>query len=71
MDVVLNAVELAPDNPFEFAAPEFGVRMEDPPEDLGDDETFIPNIADLLRNIVSSTAGNMQMEKHQNCHPPW
>ena len=60
---VLNAVEVAPNSPFEFAAPQLSVRVEDPPEDLGEEETFAPNITALLSQIKSSTAGNMQQEE--------
>ena len=60
---VLNVVEVIPDNPFEFAAPQFGVRVEDPPEYLGEEETFAPNITALLSQIKSSTAKNMQQEE--------
>ena len=59
---VLDVVEVAPDDPFEFAAPEFGVRVEEPPEDLGEKESFAPNITALLSEIMSSNTGNMRMD---------
>ena len=61
--MVLNFVEVTPENPFQFAAPEFGVRVEDPPEDLGEEETFSPNLASLLAEIMSRAAANQQMEE--------
>ena len=60
---VLNVVEVTPETPFVFAAPEFGVRVEGPPEDLGEEESFTPNITGLLNDIMSSTAGNMPMKE--------
>ena len=62
MEDVLDVVEVAPDDPFEFAAPEFGVRVEEPPEDLGAEESFTPNITALLSEIMSSNTGNMRMD---------
>ena len=62
MEDVLDVVEVAPDDPFEFAAPEFGVRVEEPPEDLGEEESFTPNITALLSEIMSSNTGNMRMD---------
>ena len=61
VDQVLNFVDVNPDEPFEFAAPEFGVRVEDPPEDLEDGGSFFPSIAPLLNDIMSSAAGNTEM----------
>ena len=59
VEMVLNFVEVTPGNPFHFAAPEFGVRVEDSPEDLGDEEAFSPNIAEILNRI----AANQQMDE--------
>ena len=59
---VLNAVEVAPGDPFEFAGVEFGVRVEDPPLDLGTEGTFAPNITALFNQIMSSSMTSMQME---------
>ena len=61
VDQVLNVVNVNPDEPFEFATSEFGVRVEDPPEDLEDGGSFSPSIAPLLNDIMSSAAGNMEM----------
>ena len=58
---VLNVVEVTPEEPFEFAAPAFGVRVEDPPQDLGAEETFTPNITALFSRIMNSTS-RMQTE---------
>ena len=60
MEDVLNVVDVAPDKPFEFASNQFGVRVEDPPEDLGDEDSFSPNITALLSEIMSSTADTME-----------
>ena len=62
MDEVLNVVEVAPDKPFEFASTQFAVRVEDPPADLGEEETFTPNIAALLTQIMRSNGGNKEEE---------
>lgn len=62
MKDVLNVVKVAPDNPFEFASPQFGVRVEDPPADLGEKESFSPNLTALLNQIMSNNAGKMEME---------
>ena len=59
----MNVVKVTPDDPFEFAAPGFGVRVEDPPADLGEEESFTPNITDLLNQIKNSTTAQMQMEE--------
>ena len=63
MDDVLNVVEVAPEKPFEFAAPDFGVRVEEPPEDLDDEELFAPDLGALLSQVMTSTATSMQMEE--------
>ena len=69
VEMVLNVVEVTPGNPFQFAAPEFGVRVEDPPEDLGVEETFSPNLASLLAEIMNRTAANQQMEETPELPP--
>ena len=61
VDQVLNFVDVNPDEPFQFSAPEFGVRVEDPPEDLEEGGVFSPSIAPLLNDIMSSAAGNMEI----------
>ena len=61
MDDVLNVVEVTPEKPFEFAAPDFGVRVEDPPEDLDEKDTYSPNLGALLNQVMSSTTTNMEM----------
>ena len=62
MDDVLNVVEVAPEKPFEFSAPDFGVRVEEPPEDLDDEKLFASELGDLLSQVMTSTAASMQME---------
>ena len=62
MKDVLDVVEVAPDKPFEFSSPQFGVRVEDPPADLGEQESFAPNLTALLNQIMSSSAGKMGKE---------
>ena len=61
MEKVLNVVEVTPGNPFEFAAPAFGVRVEDPPADLEED-SFTPNIASLFSQIMNRSTANMPTE---------
>ena len=56
-------MEVTPEEPFQFAAPDFGVRVEDPPEDLGEEETFSPNLAVLLSQVTNSTAASMPLEE--------
>ena len=58
---VLNFVEVAPDEPFEFAAHEFGVQVEEPPDDLEEEGSFTPNITTLLNDIMSRTGRTMEM----------
>ena len=58
---VLNVVMVTPDDPFEFAAPDFGVRVEDPPEDLGEEESYSPNLEALLSQVMHSTTTSMEM----------
>ena len=62
VDDVLNVVEVAPEKPFEFAAPYFGVRVEEPPENLDDEKLFVPDLGALLSKVMTSTAASMQME---------
>ena len=61
VEQVLNVVEVTPEEPFEFAAREFGVRVEEPPDDLEEEGSFTPNIAQLLNDIMSQTAETMEM----------
>ena len=63
MNDILNVVEVAPEKPFEFAAPDFGVRVEEPPEDLSDEKPFAPDLRALLSQVMTSTAASMQMEE--------
>ena len=60
---VLNVVEATPDDPFEFAAPGFGVRVEDPPEDLDEVESYSPNLEALLSQVMSSITTSMEMSE--------
>ena len=69
VEMVLNFVEVTPGNPFQFAAPGFGVRVEDPPENLGEEEIFSPNISSLLAEIMSRTAANQQVEEISELPP--
>ena len=66
---VLNVVEVTPEEPFQFAAPDFGVRVEDPPEDLGEGESFTPNLAVLLSQVMNSTAASMPLEEMPELPP--
>ena len=66
---VLNVVEVTPEEPFQFAAPEFGVRVEDPPEDLGEEESFTPNLAVLLSQVMNSTAASTPLEEMPELPP--
>ena len=66
---VLNVVEVAPGDPFEFADLEFGVRVEDPPLDLDTEETFAPNITALFNQILNITMTNMQIETKTELPP--
>ena len=63
VDDVLNVVEVAPEKPFEFAAPYFGVRVEELPEDLDDEEHFAPDLGALLSQVMNRTTASMQMEE--------
>ena len=69
VNVVLDVVEVAPDKPFEFASTQFGVRVEDPPADLGEKESYTPNVAALLKEIMNNNAENMQMEEMPEVPP--
>ena len=62
-------MEVTPEEPFQFAAPDFGVRVEDPPEDLGEEETFSPNLAVLLSQVMNSTAASMPLEEMPELPP--
>ena len=70
VEVVLDVVEVAPDKPFEFASTQFGVRVEDPPEDLSEEESFMPNITTLLSEIRSNSDRSMKMEQMLPEVPP-
>lgn len=62
MDNVLSVIasKVAPGNPFQFDAPEFGVHVEDPSEELGENANiFTPNITDLLSRIINRTLENV------------
>ena len=59
---VLDVVEVAPDDPFEYAAPDFGVRVEKLPDDLGIDEPYVPDLGALMSQVMTSPAASMQME---------
>ena len=61
MEDVLNVMEVTHGNPFQFAASEFGVRVEYPPEDLGEEDTFTPNMAGLLSQVMNITAASVPM----------
>ena len=63
MSDVLNVVEVAPEKPFEFAAPYFCIRVEEPPEDLDDGKLFAPNLGALLSQVMNRTAASVQMEE--------
>ena len=63
VDDVLNVVEVAPEKPFEFATPYFGVRVGEPSEDLDDEKLFAPDLGALLSQVMTSTAASMQMEE--------
>lgn len=69
VDDVLNVVKVAPDAPFEFASTQFGVRVEDLPQEMDGDESFSPNISTLLSEIMSSTARSMITEQMPEVPP--
>lgn len=60
VDVVLNAVDVTPDNPFEFAAPQFGVRVEELPA-LNLEDFFQPNVTAIINQIRAESANSMTM----------
>ena len=62
MDAVLNAVETTPEKPFEFAAPQLNVRVEDPPL-LDEEEFFQPNLTGLLSKISTESSDSMQTDE--------
>ena len=62
MDSVLNTVETTADMPYEFAAPQLGVRVEDAPV-LGEAEFFQPSLTGLLNKIRAEAAASMQMNE--------
>ena len=68
--MVLNVVEVTPGNPFQFAAPEFGVRVEDPPEDLGEEDYLTLNLTELLIEIMNSTSTAIQQMEEMPDLPP-
>ena len=61
LEDVLNFVMVTPDDPFQFAAPDFGVRVEDPPEDMDEEGSFSPNLGALLSQVVSRTTTSIEM----------
>ena len=63
VDDVLNVVEVTPDDPFQFSAPDFGVRVEDPPENLDERESYSPNLETLLSQVMSSTTTSTEMSE--------
>ena len=63
VDNVLNVVEVAPDEPFEFVALDFGVSVEEPPEYLGINEPYVPDLGAFMSQIMTSTAASMQMDE--------
>ena len=62
VDAVLNTVETTPEKPFEFAAPQLGVRVEDPPL-LDEEEFFQPNFTGLLSKISTESSDSMQTDE--------
>lgn len=69
VEEVLNVVKVAPKVPFEFASTQFGVRVEDLPQDMDVGESFSPNITTLLSEIMSSTARSMITEQMPEVPP--
>ena len=61
VDDVLNVVEVTPERPFEFAATDFGVRVEDPPKDLDEEDTYSLDLGALLSQVMSNTTTSMEM----------
>ena len=62
-------MEVTSEDPFEFAAPDFGVRVEDPPEELREEDFFTPNIAGLLSRIMNITAAKLPIEEMPELPP--
>ena len=54
-------MEVTSEDPFEFATPDFGVQVEDPPEKLRKEDYFTPNIAGLLDQVMNITAAKLPM----------
>ena len=69
VELVLNVVEVAPGDPFQFAAPEFGVHVEEPPSVLGADDTFTPNISGLFGQIMNISLANLPMGERPELPP--
>ena len=63
METVLNTIEVAPDDPFEFAAPGFGVRVEEPSEDMRIDEPYVPDLGALINEIYTSILSSKPMDR--------
>ena len=59
---VLNIVEVAPDDAFEFVSVEFGVKVEVPPLAVDTEKTFALNITAIFNEISNITTTSMQME---------
>lgn len=53
------AMKVTPGDPFQFAAPDFGIRVEDPSKDLREGDTFTPSLVDLLSKVMNGTATNL------------
>ena len=53
------SMKVTPGDPFQFAAPDFGIRVEDPSKDLRGGDTFTPSLVDLLSKVTNSTATNL------------
>ena len=69
VELVLNVVDVAPGDPFQFAAPEFGVHVEEPPSVLGADDTFTPNISGLFGQIMNISLANLPMGERPELPP--
>ena len=70
VQMVLNVVEVTPGNPFKFAAPDFGVHVEDPPKDLGEEDYINLNLTELLIEIMNSTSTAIQQMEEMPDLPP-
>ena len=62
-------MEVTPGDPFQFAAPEFGVHVEEPPSVLGADNTFTPNISGLFSQIMNISLANLPMGERPELPP--